>query len=390
MGLISNPLLRRPLQNSSSPAAIGIAVLWLIVNGFLLLKNGIYTSGEAGKYIYEATYLANNGHLRSHNFLFYSVLIYLLAASIKFHLGFGWIIALQAGFALAATLSFHKTLLFLRISHTVAFAATGLLLLNIPYQGLNRCLQTESLFHSLTLLLVCRLLQQKQYSGRFLLWIFVFLTFLSLVRPTGFLYWPLGAFYLGALALANRPPVVKIVAASVALIGMLAAINFAMDTGGDFDFSLPFREEHIICGVSTLLTPRSVPVTGSGNSLLSLAYFIFHDFGRFMRLAGLKTLSFWGVYRSYYSLPHNLYLAIYFYPITAMALFSIPRWIRGEYRLSFICLATPVMMTWATVVLTCDDWNNRFFLNISPFLLLLAAGNWLRPARPHAGAPHTN
>jgi hypothetical protein len=143
---------------------------------------------------------------------------------------------------------------------------------------------------------------------------------------------------------------------------------------------LPFRENHIICGAPTLLSPRIIPTTGSGTSLFSLLYYIGHDFGSFIRLAGQKTLSFWGVYRSYYSPTHNLYLAVYFYPITAMALFSLPRWQRRGQGLPLIGLLTPIAMTWLTVVLTCDDWNNRWFLSISPFLLLLAAG--FRPRNP--------
>jgi len=371
---------------SRPPATAGVVIGWLFVNGFFLLKNGMITTGEAGKYIHEAQSFLQTGHLESHNFIFYSVTIFLLSTCLKLHLGFGWVLVIQGGFALAATLSFHKTLLFLLRSPAIALIATGLLLLNLPYQALNTSLQTESLFQSISLLFVCRLLRQQSYSQQFLLTMLLYLAILTLIRPTGLLYWPLGAIYLGILALASQPPVIKIITVSLAMVGILIAINLAMSSGGEFDFSLPFREEHIICGSPTLLTPRAIPVSGSGNSVFSLLYYIFHDFGSFLRLAGLKTLSFWAIYRNYYSSRHNIFLAIYFYPIIILALLSLPRWKRNGLLLQYACLATPIAMTWLTVLLTCDDWSNRFFLSISPLLLLLAAGAWA----PSATATSSN
>jgi hypothetical protein len=260
----------------------------------------------------------------------------------------------------------------------VALVATALLLLNLPYQAFNCFLQTESLFQSVSLLLICNLLRQKSYSNKFLLILIATLILLSLIRPTGLLYWPIAGIYLGAQALKNRPAKTKLLVATLALLGALFVINFAMNTGGEFDFTLPFREEHIICGAPTLLNPRSIPTTGSGNSLFALFYYVVHDFGNFIRLAGLKTLSFWAIYRNYYSTGHNLYLAALFYPIIIGALLSFPAWKRNGRLLQFIYLITPVAMTWLTVVLTCDDWSNRFFLSISPFLLLLAAATTAR------------
>jgi len=353
---------------------VGIVLGWLLVNGLLFVNNGIVTTGEAGKYILEARYFVDTGHIASHNFLFYSVIIVLLSACIKLHLGFGWVIALQGAVALAATLSFHKTVQSLLRSPAIALGATALLLLNLPYQAFNCFLQTESLFQSVSLLLVGSLLRQKSYSTKFGLTLILTLLLLSVIRPTGLLYWPLAAIYICAQALKDRPLKIKLVAAALALGCALLMINFAMNTGGEFDFTLPFREEHIICGAPTLLTPRSIPSVGTGNSLFQLFYYVVHDFGNFIRLAGLKTLSFWAIYRNYYSTGHNAYLALFFYPIIIAAFLSFKSWERRGQQLQWIYLITPITITYLTVVLTCDDWSNRFFLSISPFLILLAAG----------------
>jgi hypothetical protein len=381
MSFLSRTLLSRSYSWNIPAVTVGIVVCWLLVNGFFFLKNGIVTTGEAEKYIHQAHVLVETGHFESPNFIFYSVIIILLSACLKFHLGFGWIVAIQGGLSLAATLYFHKTLLFLLRSPKAALIATFLLLLNFPYQAFNTFLQTESLFQSLSLLLICRLIRQDKYSGRFLLTMLFTLLLLSMIRPIGFLYWPVAGIYLFAVALPKGHPALKITAASAVLFLTLYAMNKAMDSGGELDFMLPFREEHIICGTPTLLYPRDIGVNGSGNSLYSLLLYIIHDFGRFIRLAGLKTLSFWAIYRNYYSLSHNLYLVAYFYPITFMALFSAPSWKRHR-PLPFLYVVTPILLTWLTVILTCDDWSNRFFLSISPFLIVLSLPmlkKWLDP-----------
>jgi hypothetical protein len=373
MSFISRTLLPRSYDRNIPAVTAGIVVCWLLINGFFFLKNGIVTTGEAEKYIYQAHLFVSTGHFGSPNFIFYSVIILLLSACLKFHLSFAWIVAIQGGLALAATLYFHKTVLFLVKSSGTAFIATFLLLLNFPYQEFNTFLQTESLFQSLSLLLVCRLILQTSHSGRFLLTLLMMLLLLCVVRPTGFLYWPLAAIYLLGVVLAKGYPALKITAASAVLFLTLYAVNKAMNSGGELDFILPFRQEHIICGVPTLLSPGDIQINSPGNSLYSLLLYIIHNFGRFIRLAGLKTLSFWAMYRDYYSPIHNGCLIAYFYPITLMALFSTPAWKRLRLPLPVLYAVTPILMTWLAVVLTCDDWSNRFFLSISPYLLLLGS-----------------
>jgi hypothetical protein len=210
------------------------------------------------------------------------------------------------------------------------------------------------------------------------------LPLLALTRPTGFFYWPLALVYLVAIPLARISPIWKTVVATAFLLLSLYLVDQAMGSGGELDFMLPFREEHVICGSPTLLHPRDIPVRGSGNSIFSLLYYIGHDFGRFLYLAGLKSVSFWGVVRDYYSRRHNLCLVVYFYPVIIASVIAVSR---RKTRLPFlplICLAIPVLVTWVAVILTCDDWSNRFFLGITPFLMLLASplvAKWLTALR---------
>jgi len=70
---------------------------------------------------------------------------------------------------------------------------------------------------------------------------------------------------------------------------------------------------------------------------------------------------------------HNLIFLIYFYPVVLMAIFSLRYW-RHRHPSKLAYLLTLILITWCTVVMTCDDWNIRIFLSITPYLILLAAG----------------
>lgn len=373
MSFPSKTLLHRPSSRAPAPVIAGIVAGWLLINGFLFYRNGIVITGEPEKYIHQAHLLIQTGHLESPNFTFYSVIVLLLSACLKFHLSFALVIALQLSLNLTATLYFHNTVNALLQSRTAALIATALLVLNIPYQAFNTFLQTESLFQSLSLLFICYLTRQTGYSIRSLGIVLCALILLPLIRPAGFLFWPAAAIYLFAGLPGSLSKVWKITAATAVMLLTLYLINFAMKSGGELDIMLPFREEHIICGTPTLLAPASTTLANPATPIYSLFYYIGHNPGSFIRLAGLKTLSFWSIYRNYYSLSHNLYLILFFYPITGLAIISYPSWKRRRLLLPFFYLLTPVLMTWLTVVLSCDDWSNRFFLSISPLLLTLAS-----------------
>src|SRR5260370_8363950 len=90
----------------------GILILWAFINAFFLWKDGIVTTGEAEKYIYQAQFYVNTGHLSTSNFWLYFVPLSLISLFLKFHLGFGWIIALQLFLNLAPTLYFFRPPLF--------------------------------------------------------------------------------------------------------------------------------------------------------------------------------------------------------------------------------------------------------------------------------------
>jgi len=354
-------------------AVLVILILWALVNGILVAQQGIIITGEADKYIRMARYYLTNGHLLTPNLRYYSIIIFLLVLCLKFHLGLFPAVAVQMLVNLAATLYFFNTIRKIFHSEGTALAGTILLLLNIPYQSFNTAVQSESIFQSLSLLASCYLLQREQLRVRHLLYILLFIVLLSLSRPLGLLYLPAAFVYFYRTALRGVGRVGRRIFLAASFLAFLFVLDRAMGSGGEYDFMLPFQEEHIICGTPTLLHPLNFPVPGNGNSVYALIYYIFHHPGQFFRLALLKTVSFWGVYRSYFSVRHNLVQLLFFYPIIIMAALSLKRWHR-QHPDRLIYMLTLILVTWGTVVLTCDDWNIRIFLSISPYLILLSSG----------------
>jgi hypothetical protein len=348
----------------------GICLIWLLINGLLLWKNGIVTTGEAEKYINEARVFLSTGGLGSSNFRFYFLPIALISLCIRLHLSFAWMVAVQLVFNGLATFFFYQTATMILPTRKAALIGTLLLLLNIPYQAFNSFLQTESLFQSASLLLICLMARPKQLTARRIAIILFLLLFLSATRPNGLIYWPIVWLFISFTSLRQSPAWLKISVLTLGLALFIFLLNYAMGSGGELDFILPFREQHIICGVPTLISSGKVLSHPEDNSILGLFGYIFHHFGLFIRLAILKSCYFWGLYRNYFSGLHNGYLVIYFYPPALAALVSLGYW-RRYNPLALYCLLAPVLLTWLMVILTCDDWHNRVYLGISPFLLLL-------------------
>jgi len=341
-----------------------------MVNGILLLKNGIISTGESQKYISEAQAFIETGRVSKNNFLLYFTQIGLLAFSIKLKLGFVFTVAVQLFFNLLAIFSFFGMSLKIFKRKITALIASIFLLLNLPYQEFNTMLQTESLFYSFTLLYSCYLIQIERLSLKHICCIVLWLLVISVTRPTGLLFIPPTFVYLFFNFFRKMNSYKKMSLLILIAFFFIYALDKALGSGGEFDFMLPFRNEEIICGVPVLPASVHIETTSTPNSVYGLIYYISHNPGQFTRLAWLKTLAFFGLYRSYYSSAHNIYLILFFYPFYIGMIFGIPAWSKS-HSYKFLYFFLVITMTWLTAILTCDDWHNRFYLSISPYLILI-------------------
>ncbi|MGH2564140.1 MAG: hypothetical protein ACRDE5_06490, partial [Ginsengibacter sp.] len=163
---------------------------------------------------------------------------------------------------------------------------------------------------------------------------------------------------------------------SLSIFIFLIIINTMLQAGGSLDFMLPFKKENIICGVNGI-NNADVKTIEKGNSLQGIVYYIFNNEKQFLKLAKLKTLSFFGLLRTYYSLFHNVFLVLFFYPFYILSVIGIWKKIKQKDK-RIIYLVSIILLYWITTLLTCDDWHNRFILTVSPFLFLAGFAAFIR------------
>jgi hypothetical protein len=294
----------------------------------------------------------------------------LIVAAIKLHLDFIFIVIIQWLLNLFATWMFFQLVVYILKKPLLVFLATFIFIINITYQVYNSFLFTESVFYSLTVIYSSYLLRIEKLNSKKIAILILLLILLSVTRPTGILFFPTTAIYIFFRFMKNISVWHKIAIVFSAFIIFYFSVNQMLQSGGEFDFMLPFRKENIICGVSTT-TNANIEVMEKGNSLEGIVYYIFHNKDQFLKLAGLKTISFFGLTRNYYSPLHNLYLIIFFYPIYFLSIIGIIKLIKKKEK-EIIYLVTIILLYWITTLLTCDDWHNRFILTVSPFIFLIA------------------
>ncbi|MBC7950117.1 MAG: hypothetical protein H7Y42_19695 [Chitinophagaceae bacterium] len=347
-----------------------LGLCWLVVQAVLFYQHGIQTDYEARKYIEEADRIIDTGRVSTPNFWLYSVQIFLIAAAKTLNTGYLSVVFIHWILNIIATWALYK------FASRWANKLTGLVIallfiINLPMQTFNSFLQTESLFFSFTILFSCYLLSLQRLAVRNFLAVLAFLILISFTRPTGLLWIPCTFLYLFFRFFRNFSVLIKIGITIVATIGFLFFLNAALGSGGELDFMLPFRDERIICGVPTLSQFVEIKTSDNPNSIGGLLYYVTHNAEQFFRLAWLRTKAFFGLARDYYSKGHNLYLHVYFYILYLLALIGIRGWVRMNKHLLIYCLSL-IFLTWASVILTCDDWHNRFFLSVVPYIYILS------------------
>ncbi len=345
--------------------------LWFFVQYFLLFTNGIKTDGEAVRVIGEANKLLNLGHLSAPNFAMYFLEISLIYLKLKIGFGYEIIILIHLILNAFALFYLYNFLLKLYASSTLSLIGCILLLVCYPYQLYNSFLYTESLFFSLSIIYSCYLLNIEQFNTKNAFTVLFFLLLLCITRPTGIFFAGASIVYLffklsGKMTALNRAFLFTALSAIA-----LFVLNILMGTGGGIDILLPFKDERIICEVPTLPYEVNIKTSSNSNSLFGLIYYITHNFDQFIRLAWLKTMAFFGLVRSYYSFTHNLFIISFFYPLYIFVVFSIIKF-RKAIPISFVYFLTLIIITWLSVVFSCDEWHNRFFLTLTPFLIIPA------------------
>ncbi len=356
---------------SKAQLLIILVVLWLLIQAVHLKTFGIVTTGESTKYIDECQQLLQYGYFSDNKYLFYSV--YILIHLFFYKLGFEIIgvYLFQLLLNLLAAYFFFELNYRITRKKSIAFIASSLLLLTQTFEMWTVYLYSESVYSSLIILFAyCFFVlnQKRKYNLILTTLVFVLIIF---SRPTGLLMIPVLMSYSFVLLLKQAKYLKAILFISIISIAFFFLLDYAMHSSTTFDFMKPFVENEVLCYIPTENTPALTTHTGS-NSILNVFEYILHNKKQFAYISYQKFISFWGMQRSYYSNAHNLYFSLFFYPIYLFGLIGSYYLLKIEKKVFLFIL---ILFTFYTmgVILTCDDWNNRFNIPIIPFVMMLGA-----------------
>ena len=348
---------------------ITILVVWVVVQSAIILKSGINTNGEALRFIQEANHLLKNESFSTPIYFMYLLEILLVFLKMKFSFAFGWIITLHLLLNLFSLKVFYDFIIKNTESEQKALLGALLLIICIPFQYYNSLVYTESIFFSLVIIYSCFLLKIEKFNLLNCSKLFAFMILLCITRPSGIFFVAATFIYIFLKELQHISSVLRLLLLLVMSVLIFSILDAMMKSGRGVNVLLPFKEEHIICDVATVLNPGGP--TEAESSLYSLVNYVITHPEQFLKLVWLRSLAFFGLMRSYYSNVHNAFLCLYFYPIYGVIIFHI---IRSKCKIDWMYkyILSLIFIFWLSVIFSCDEWHSRFFLTLTPFLILMA------------------
>ncbi len=358
---------------SNKPRDFNLLILfifWAAMQTALLLIFKINSGGEALNIIANAEYFLKNGFFLRPRDYSYVVETFLIIIKIKLGVDYYFVVAIHLILNFIALYCWYNFLASFYASKKIALAAGLLIVLCYPYQLFNNYLATESVYFSITSIYTCCLLQTKIVTFKRAAGLVLLLTLICFTRPSGLFFFGATVIYLFAVSVKWVNLYLRIAIFIACAATGLQIINYITSSGNGYDFIIPFREEHIICGVTSLPGVKEGQMA-EYNSLTAFAVYIKQNSMQVLRLALLKTKVFFMLTRPHFSLGHNLFLIGFFYPLYIIIIAGFIKhkklYLRqGSYFFSVI------FIYWLSVVLSCDDWANRFFLTLTPYLICMA------------------
>ncbi len=358
---------------NAKKSLVVLSTCWLLLQVLLYRHFGIVTAYESAKYIDQADNILQTGHYSSGNFLFYSIEILVIAFS-KITGTFPWsVVLIQMSVNAVSIVLFYKLALSMSNSHFRSFIVTFLFITMYYYQLYNVHLFTESLYFSFGIIYTYLLFSIPNLSFKNILLLILGLSVLYFTRPTGLFFIPSTIVFILFKFYRKKALLLLSIFITSGLILLYLLLNFALKSGGEFDFLLPYLDERVLCGVPTIQGQNNIVVPLEKNSVEGLWYIITHHPSLFFDLAGRRLTAFWGVVRPYYSLTHNLFIGFYFYGAYVLIILGLKKLVR-KFIPQIVFFLCTILLVMITVALSCDEWHNRFILALLPFFLLMACG----------------
>ncbi len=347
-----------------------LLVIFLAANLLMVLHTGIVTNLEASKYIRQGTILYETGTLGSAKYLVYLPVILLVYVCRLTGLPVDFIVLLQV-FLSAVSLFFFYKLVNSISGKWVALVSSSLLASFLPLQQWNVYLYSDSLFISLSVIFSYILFTQMNKGRKGLLIILFSLILLAFTRPHALLFIPPVIIFL---VFRKKDPYSAPFGAATPVLLLLFLYflaNLVFTGGEDMDVMRPFLEEHIICFVPTRENNYHLNVSHTGNPLADLLYYLFHNPLHFLKLTGLKLLSFFNQTRVYYSPIHNAYLLVVLIPVYLLSVIGLPALWKQAFDFRYYLFALLILFPFGATF-QCDDWHSRFTMPLMPYLFWIA------------------
>lgn len=342
-------------------------VSWAIINIYSINNKGIVTNFEAARYIGESNLILNGNGFSDIAYFFYSVPIFLISFSRYIGCEYYIFIAIQYLCSLISILFLYATLV--KISNRqIALFCTIFYTLCLQINEYNSFVFSDSLFISFSTLAICFGINYFLNPQKKCLIGIIFISILLLLtRPLGL---PIVFAFLSTLAIYYFKNKLKIYIAVMVVILFATSLcaYFIIIKTNMFNFLLPFIEGRIICGIPTA-TPNNLFIPQNNNPVFAYLSFAFYNPYYFFKSCFLKTIAFFGMYRRHYTFTHNIINYGYFWPIFITGFWGIKMYLKHN-KILFYLLFLPVLFTYLVVILSCDDWGNRFILPIIVYFII--------------------
>ena len=348
-----------------------VVALWSFFQAIWYWYLGVEFGLESSKYIEEAQFVLDNHHLSQSRYLFYFATIAVIALAKILHLGLYGALLIIMVINLACYLYLFKALRNLFSSRMPALLTVGILLSFWPFQSWSLFLFTECLFYSLVLVLFSHLLLFQKLDGKFLIRTGLILCLLTITRPLGILFCVPTLLFV-FFKLSKRQRLIFFLAGLLFLVLLNFVVQVVFTTTSDWNMTRALTEDSIICDMPRNDATSHLDLTQHPNQFYQLFYYVTHNFSHFAGLALIRLKYFFLLTRTYYSSFHNIYLIVYLIFIYGGILTGLKRMTRFLSPSMNWFLFSSIFIFAATIALQCDDYHNRFFLTLTPFLVVMA------------------
>lgn len=338
---------------------------------------------DSQRFLLEVQSFQEHGLNAFDSFYGYQYLSYVvfLAFIFKAGGGLGSVVLLQLLFSAMATVTLYYLTLKISGSEWASFWACCFFLLWVELQSWNFYILTESLFITcgiLSFYFLVKAWENAKYS-----WVVLpLLIFTIFIRPHGVVYFLAVVIFLfssfsdSTFYKENKKSLRR--AALLVSLLMIVLIGVALE---DFTFMSidVYKTGDIVYGAS-IIFPEEEILSMQTQSLehpnpelptaIQLVQFIFLNPVFFFRLSLAKLFFFFVHIKPYYSLLHNMLIAVTLYPLYGLFLVGIKTSKRSPVKtfvLAFIVLEA------ASVMFMVEDWDGRFLMPILPFIMVYAA-----------------